>query len=90
MSPAQAVDANDVWVQCSGARLLHTVMQRGGTAQRALLDGGALAALSRALDAPPEKARKPNGFGFDEGQMRQKLARPSGHQGRRGLRAAGG
>ena len=40
--------------------------------------------LERALDAPPEKARKPNGFGFDEGQMRQKLARPSGHQGRRG------
>lgn len=69
----QSSDANDVWIQCSGARVLHIVMQRGAAARHALLLGGAGAALSRALDAAPEKARKANGFGFDEGQLRQKL-----------------
>jgi hypothetical protein len=36
----QANDANDVWIQCSGARVLHIVMKQGAAAQRAMIDAG--------------------------------------------------
>ena len=69
----QASDANDVWIQCSGSRVLHVVMQQGAAAQGAMLEVGALGATKRALDAAPDKAKRPDGFGFDENQLRQKL-----------------
>lgn len=69
----QASAAEDAWVQCSGVRVLHITMRRGEAAQRAMLDAGAHSAVKRALDAAPDTAKRPDGFGFDEAQLRQKL-----------------
>ena len=38
-----------------------------------MLDAGAHSAVKRALDAAPDTAKRPDGFGFDEAQLRQKL-----------------
>ena len=66
-------DANDVWIQCSGARVLNSQLSRGPAAKQALLHAGGLQAAVRALDAAPDQAKAPRGFSFDSAQLRTKL-----------------